>query len=184
MEDQSPRSNARRPWLGADEWPLAALLLLSVVGMAISDFSAHYGLTYWLWMVPAFAVVCIAVGLRRTGKESGPSTVLIGRQVIHWGSLLVAVYVIYLLQSTGRLNREDAGLVTLLILGLTTLLAGVHFDWRLAVLGVLLVATSAAAALVEEFFWVLLLPVVFVGAGLLIWPRIRGDHAGEGGHTT
>ena len=81
------------------------------------------------------------------------------------------MYLIYLLERTGRLNREDAGLVALLSLSLTTVLAGIHFDWRLAVLGILLAVATAGAALVEEFFWILLIPAVVAGAVVVIWQR-------------
>jgi hypothetical protein len=91
--------------------------------------------------------------------------------------LPVAMYVIYLLESTGRLNQEDAGLVALMSLALTTLLAAVHFDWRLSFLGLILAGTALASALVEEFFWMALIPLVLLGAGAVAWHRWSGAHA-------
>ena len=93
------------------------------------------------------------------------------RQVAHWSVLPIAIYIVYLMQATGRLNREDAGLVVLLSLAITTFLAGVHFDWRLVVLGVVLGAGALFAALVEEFFWVFLIIAIPVIA--VLWWRGR-----------
>jgi hypothetical protein len=63
----------------------------------------------------------------------------------------------------------------LLALALTTVLAGVHFDWRLLVLGGLLAAIAVCTAFVEEFFWMLMLPTLLVGIGLFYWQRHLGQ---------
>jgi uncharacterized membrane protein YqjE len=154
-----------------EELIFAGLLLLSMAGMAISDFSAQVGLNYWLWMVPIFAAASITVGWRRARARGQSVAGLLRYQALHWGALALAVYLVYMLEETGRLNREDAGLVALLALALTTVLAGVHFDWRLLVLGGLLALAAACSAFVEEFFWMLLIPTLLVGAGLLYWQR-------------
>ena len=45
-------------------------------------------------------------------------------------------------------------------LGMATLFVGIHAEWRLAIVGLLLVATLAAAVAAEQFFWIMLIPVV------------------------
>jgi hypothetical protein len=166
-----PAAPSRR--LGADEIGFAALLLLSLGGVAIADFSARWGLSYWLAMVPLFAAASVYTGWERArGRGQGVGSVVLS-QALHWGALALAVYLIFLLERTGRLNREDAGLVAMLSLSLTTLLAGVHFDWRLAVLGALVGVAAACSALVEEFFWMLLVPAVVAGAAVIFWQRRR-----------
>jgi len=156
-------------WLGVEEISFIGLLLLAIGGMAVADYSARSSLSYWLVVIPLFAAVSISNGWRR-GREDGKSvsSVLLS-QILHWGALVFAVYLIYFLEQTGRLNREDAGLVALLCLSLTTVLAGIHFNWRLAVLGALLAAGTACAALVEEFFWLLLIPAILAGAIVVVW---------------
>jgi hypothetical protein len=156
---------------GVEEIAFAALLVLALGGMAVADFSARSGLTYWLVVIPLFGAVSLYTGWRRAragGKNVGE---VLLPQILHWGALILAVYLIYLLGRTGRLSREDAGLVALLALSLTTLLAGIHFDWRLAVLGILLAVGTASAALVEEFFWILLIPAVVAGVIVVVWQR-------------
>lgn len=149
--------------------------LISLVGIAITDFSASRSYLYWVAIAPVFAGVSLYAGwarARRAGQTAGD---IMLRQLLHWSALPIAVYVVYLMQMTGRLNREDAGLVALLTLALTTFLAGIHFDWRLAVLGVVLAAGALFAALVEEFFWVFLLAAIPVVA----WVVWRGRRAGR-----
>jgi hypothetical protein len=161
----------RGGWLGFEEVAFIALVVLAIGGMAVADFSASSGLTYWLVVIPFFGAVSVYSGWRRARADGKRVGKVLLSQILHWGSLVLAVYLIYLLERTGRLNREDAGLVALLSLSLTTLLAGIHFDWRLAVLGILLAVGTACAALVEEFFWILLILSVVVGVVVVVWER-------------
>jgi len=158
---------------GLEESIFAGLFILAIGGIAIADFSSRQGLDYWLAMVPIFAVASTFIGWNRARKSAGGRGVfsLLRDQLLHWAALALTVYLIYLLQATGRLNRDDAGLVTLLALALTTVLAGVHFDWRLLVLGALLAVTAACSALVEEFFWMLAIPALLLGVGAFLWQR-------------
>lgn len=149
----------------------ALLIVLSICGMAIADFSARTALVYWLCVVPVFIGASLYAGWSSARARGETVATVVGRHALHWAVLPPALYLIYLLEQTGRLNREDAGLVALLALAVTTFLAGVHFDWRLAVLGGLLAVTAAASAFVEEFFWLLLLPALAAGAIMMLWKR-------------
>ena len=169
---QEPKTTRK---LGVEELVFAGLLLLSMGGTAIADFSSRGGLDYWLAMVPIFAAASIFVGWSRARAGGQSVAGLLLNQVLHWTALALAVYLVYLLQLTGRLNRDDAGLVALLALALTTVLAGVHFDWRLLVLGGLLAVIAVCTAFVEEFFWMLMLPTLLVGIGLFFWQRHMGQ---------
>ncbi len=158
----------------AEQLILVALLALSLAGIAITDFSKGYGLWYWLAMVPIFAGASIFAGWSRARRKRRTVAGILWRQVLHWSALALAVYLVYLFAATGRVSNEDAGLIALLALALTTFLAGVHFDWRLLVLGALLGIAAACAALVEKFFWLLLVPAILAGALVVLWRR-RAD---------
>jgi hypothetical protein len=167
---QGAQSGAGRR-LRPEEILLAVLVALSVGGIAVMNFSTRYGLWYWLAMVPTFGGVSIYSGWSRARRkgESGPDILRV--QLLHWGGLVLAVLLVYLLQNTGRLDDDEAGFVALLALSLTTFLAGVHFDWRFCVLGVVLGITLAVAAFVKGFFWLLLIPVAVAGALAVLWKR-------------
>jgi hypothetical protein len=155
----------------------AVLLALSIGGIAIADFSVRFGLHYWLVMVPIFAAASLYTGWTRARDRGESIHQILWRQTLHWLALALAVYLVFMLEQTGRLNREDAGLVALLALALTTLLAGVHFDWRLVLLGGLLGVTAACAAFVEEFFWILLIPAVVAGGIAFFWRGRRDEQS-------
>lgn len=156
---------------GVEEIAFGVLLVLSVGGIAVADFSARWGLTYWLVMVPLFALNSLYVGWRRARDRGRAVGSVLLAQVLHWSVLAGAVYLIFLLARTARLDEEDAGLVALIALAVTTLLAGIHFDRRLAVLGGLLGLAAVCAALVERFFWMLLIPALVAGAAVILLRR-------------
>jgi len=158
--------------LAADEIVLAILLVLALGGVAITDFSTKHGLWYWIAMAPIFAAASLFGGWSRARAAGESLPVVIRTQLLHWIALPLVIWVVYLLQTSGRLNNEDAGLVALLAFSLCTFLAGVHFDWKFCLVGLLLGATVVCAALVEEFFWVIALPLLLVGAGYLFY-RLR-----------
>ncbi|UCE85305.1 MAG: hypothetical protein JSU66_13275 [Deltaproteobacteria bacterium] len=166
-----PQATARgvRRRLSPEEILLAVLVALSLAGVAVMDFSQRYGLWYWLAMAPVFGGVSIYGGWARARRHGESAPAILRVQLLHWITLILAVLLVYVLQQTGRLTDEDAGFVALLALALTTFLAGVHFDWRFCVLGVVLGITLAGAALVTDFFWILLVPALLAGALFVFW---------------
>lgn len=167
-----PQEAQRRSRSG--EGLLLILAALSAIGIGITDFAPEYGFRYWLAMVPAFAIASTVTAWSRARRAGVSGTTVIRDQLFHWLGLALAVQLVFMLQWTGRLNNADAGLVALLALSLTTFLAGVHFDWRLCLVGILLGGVAALAALVEEYLWMLLLPTVLVIAILI--HRLRRSH--------
>lgn len=154
-------------------WIEAALFLLlialSIIGVAVTDFATRRALDYWLAVLPVFAAVNIFLGWSKAKRREETVVWVLREQLLHWAALALAFCMVYLLQQTGRLDNESAGLVALLGLALTTFLAGVHFDWRFAGLGVLLGVLVLFAAVLEEYFWLATL-VGAVGAVLiLVW---------------
>jgi hypothetical protein len=45
----------------------------------------------------------------------------------------------------------------------------VHGDWRFGVVGILLGLAVAAAAYVEEYFWMMLIPFVIAAIMAILW---------------
>ena len=53
-------ASARKRWLGVEEIAFIALLALAIGGMAVADFSARSGLSYWLVVIPLFGAVSVS----------------------------------------------------------------------------------------------------------------------------
>jgi hypothetical protein len=152
---------------------IITLLLLSCLGIGITDFSPHYGVWYWMIITVVFALVSIFFGFSQNKEKGQSGLIFVSRQLFHWLGLLLAVFMILYLESTGRMNSEAAGLVCLLTVAVVSFLSGVHGDWRFGLVGILLGLTVGAAAWVEEYFWMLLIPLlVAIVIGIFwVWHR-------------
>jgi hypothetical protein len=93
----------------------AGLLVLSIGGIAIADFSVRFGLYYWLVMVPIFAGASLFTGWTRARDRGESIHQILWRQALHWLALALAVYLVFMLEHTGRLNRRGWGHRALLV---------------------------------------------------------------------
>jgi hypothetical protein len=159
-ETPAPPAPAFRRHL--EEIILVVLVLLSAVGVAINDYSPQSAFRYWIWMAPTFGITSIAAAWGRAQRRGESVTTAIQRQIFHWVGVVGAVYLIYLLQSTGRMENEAAGLAALIVIALAAFLAGVHSDWRLMVLGVVLGVTVVGFAVLEQIIWVVVIPALLI----------------------
>jgi hypothetical protein len=147
----------------------AALVAFAAIGIGVTDVSPYYGFWYWVAMVPVFGVAT-AWSTWPSGDASGATaTGVLRTQAMHWVATLAAVHVVFILLRAGRMNNEDAGLVALLTLGLSTFLAGTYGDWRFCLVGLLLGLIAGAAGFVEQFLWMLLIPLIVIVALLGLW---------------
>jgi 4-amino-4-deoxy-L-arabinose transferase-like glycosyltransferase len=100
------------------------LVVLSVIGVGITDYSPADAHRYWIFMVFVCAITSILAGLSQTRGQQRPVSWLMV-QVLHWSACVVAMLIVYSLVHTGRINNADAGLILLLLLALTVFLRGV-----------------------------------------------------------
>jgi hypothetical protein len=169
----APRSLRRH----IEELVLILLVVLSGIGVAINDYSPKSAFRYWMWMAPTFGVISVAAAWWRAYRLSESVATAVQRQVLHWAGVVGAVYLLYLLQSTGRIANEAAGLAALLVIALASFLAGVHSDWRLMVLGAVLGVTVVGFAILEQIIWVVVLPLmVIIIVALALYVR-RARHS-------
>lgn len=168
---------SKKAAFGVEELILIVLVVLSMAGIAVANLSQTYGLWYWLAMVPIFAGASMAAGwtgTRDDGLTTGSRLGRVWRQLLHWASLGLLVLLIHWIDVAGRISSKDAGLIALLAFALTTFLAGIHFDWRLMVLGAVLSVAATAAVVVEEFLWAIVVPAAVAGMLVLVWRRRKG----------
>ena len=152
-------------------WIYSILVALSVGGVAIMDYSDKYGFWYWLAMGAVFGAVSIGLAWKDDRDTPGDQSGRVKKQALHWGTLIVGILLVFLMHSANLFDRPSTpGLLALLLLALTAALAGVHFNWRMAVVGLILAATFVAAVIAEEFFWILLI-IAFVAVIVIFATR-------------
>jgi hypothetical protein len=140
------------------------LILLSVVGVGITNLSPKNSHLYWFCMVAVVAIASIVSGWKQCHDKGKPTKAMLITQSIHWGSALGGVLGVYILLNTGSLDYENTGMVILLLLAFSTFLNGLHVGWRFYLAGLFLSGTFVVMAYVEEYIWVLLLTGVVIAA--------------------
>jgi len=145
------------------------LVVLSIGGVAIMEYSVKYGLWYWVAMSVISGGVSIGMAWQAAAESGQSARGHIMRQSFHWLTLIGGLLLIFFLQSAEALTPTTSGLMALLMLALTTILAGVHFSPRMAILGGIQAITFIAAVLTEEFFWILLILILVIVVGDTIW---------------
>jgi hypothetical protein len=157
-----------------EEFVLIALVLLSAVGVAVNNYSPESAFRYWVWMAPTFGITSIVAAWSRAQRRGESVATAVQRQMLHWAAVVCAVYLVNLLQTTGRMENEAAGLAALIVMALASFLAGVHSDWRLMVLGGVLGLTVVGFAVLQQIIWLVVIPaLVILVVALAIYMRSR-----------
>lgn len=132
------------------------IILLSVIGVGITDYAPTESWAYWMFMVTALAASAVVIEKTLLHRKDVSFTQLWVTQLLHWGATLIVIILSFAFVKTGRMTYEGSGLVILLILSLSTFLDGFHVGWRFYLAGIFLAITSILAAFVEEYMWILL----------------------------
>ncbi|HVY54550.1 MAG TPA: hypothetical protein VHC46_02240 [Thermodesulfobacteriota bacterium] len=153
-----------------EEAILITLMALSAVGIGATNFKPAESFWYWVSMAPVFGAVSIYIGWSKARRRGEGVSRILWVQLLHWVGLLAAIALIYFLfRRTGRIDYNQLALMSLLVLSLTTFLAGVHFDWRFMVVGIVLGLCVAGAAFVEQVLWMVAIPVVAALVLIVFW---------------
>ena len=169
-ESEQGADHPERKWIGASEYMLIVIFIISGGGVAITDMSPNWGYWFWFGLVPLLAATSLYrswVGVDKKGEGGVFWTLRV--QILHWLGLLGALEIVFLLYTyTNRIDAAQAGLVSLLVVALATFLAGIHFHWHFAVLGVMLALSTLAMAWIEAFVWVLI-PLVAIAVTVVLF---------------
>jgi hypothetical protein len=152
-----------------EEALLTLLLILSLVGIGITDFSPADGYGYWIIMMFVFALFAIIIGWRQSKHRSVDFKKILREQSIHWSTSLLVVGGAFLIQKSGRIAAEDIGLVILLILSLSTILDGLRVGWRFSLVGIFLGVSAVIAVYTEHFLWIELLIALLLVLATIVW---------------
>lgn len=160
---------------------LVLLLILSLAGIGITDFSTHDGYGYWLIMVLVFGLSAIVIAWSKSKRDAlFDFTTIAKEQFMHWFTSLCVVGGVFLLEQSGRFDEGSASLVILLVLSLSTILDGIRVGLRLSLVGLFLGVSSIIMAYLENFMWLEILIAVAIAVITIfweIWMRRRAQNA-------
>lgn len=148
---------------------LCGMLLLALIGMGLSQASEKGAWEYWLFVVIVYAALGLWRSTRRAKLQGQPVRALVVRELSHWGVLLAFLAVLLLLERREIVDRQSASDFALMLLALTCCLAGVHFDWLLMIMGVVLTVMVVAMATLEQYtvvLWFIMILVAIAAAAV------------------
>ena len=145
------------------------ILLLSFIGLIVSNISESSAWNYWRTMVPIFGAlsICLSWYLRKKQRINAPNTAW--REVVQWLGLGFAVYVVSIFVNIGLIGHFQAGLMTLTLLALNAFITGIYIEATFLAIGVSLGLFSVAAALFIKYIYTIMLPITIGVVLLLIW---------------
>ncbi len=146
---------------------LIFLLILSLAGIAITDYSPNDGYGYWLIMVFVFAFFAILTAWIQSKHTNREFASIVKHQSMHWSTTLLAVGGGFMLQKSGHLSPDAACFVILLLLSLASMLDGLRIGWRFSLVGLFLGSSSVIGAFYNPHMWIdAIIAIVIVVASL------------------
>lgn len=172
--NSAPHNNTQKPSVAKsvkqEEAILITLIVLATVGIAITNFRPFESFYFWIAMVPVFGLTSIYIGWTKARNRGEGISRIIWVQLLHWIGLLASIGLVYLLYAkTGSVDNNQLALLTLTCLALATFLAGVHFEWRFMVVGVILGAAVAGTAIIEHVIWMVVIPLAAIIILAIFW---------------
>jgi hypothetical protein len=171
-------ANPGKRHFGIEQTVFILLILLSLVGIFITDFNPDDGYGYWLLMVFVFGALSVFVARLQAKSNDVDLGDIIKAQGIHWFHTIVVIIASAMLNKSGQLSGVSADLMILLILGLSTMLDGTYIGWEFSVLGFFLVGCAIIIGYLDPFMWAcVVLGIVVVIASFMrtFWFRSADD---------
>ncbi|MDG4554048.1 MAG: hypothetical protein P9E24_07355 [Candidatus Competibacter sp.] len=143
------------------------MILLSWIGAAYTEADAQSSRWYWHSLIPIFGLICIVTQWRNIEPTAKARALLVGRQILHWGALLLLARLVFIAASQGFMNALDdrqASFLLMLNVTLSTFLAGIYFDWRLCFVAIFLGAGAIFMIMIQNIIPIL----VYAGIGFIV----------------
>lgn len=139
-----------------DGYILIFLLILSLLGIGLTDAFGAVSKWYWLAMIPIFYGCNLFVEWQGAKEKEIKFTALLLQQIQYCIGLFAAVYLTFFLEQLGSFNNETTGMILMLILALSIFQTGVTTGWLFKLLGIFLGLCLMVVAYVENYIWAIL----------------------------
>lgn len=150
--------------------PHAALLALTIGGVAFTSITHTPLIRYWELLAVLIALICIASGWADRDRQDRIQ--LIVKQTAHWIAIIVAMRIILLPGIQTMFTAPATGYALLLLLALGTFLAGLNISLELCALGILMaLAVPAMLWIKQTALLAILIVVAAFGLFAALWWR-------------
>jgi hypothetical protein len=156
------------PWK-ARVFVALTMLALSFIGLVVTDVTTTGGWDYWLWSIPAYALLALWLSWYLRLQNQSFSLVHIGYEICHWATLGASVILVSLFVQQGILGRISAGLCVLTLLAQAVFLAGLYIDKTFLGIGIILGLFAWIVSAATEYLYAISIPLLLVGGGVMAW---------------
>jgi hypothetical protein len=153
------------------------LSLLVTVGLFLANVSREWAIYYWSVMFPIFGLVCLGHEIVSAPDEQMFSWRMLTRQALHWLVPIIAVKIVFLQLERGMLDAPAASLTIVLLLALTSFLAGIHFDHVFLWISLFLAFAAVVGTEIQAYIWMIAavaIVAIIVGVALALLMHKRG----------
>jgi hypothetical protein len=165
-------------------WLFCVLLVLALVGMGLTQATQGGGSVYWLILLWIYGLFSLARTWLQARQRHESIWSEIHLHLFHWLGALVAVHIIFVLERHDILSRDAASNVSMVILALSSYLAGLYFERMFLLLGIILAIMSVVGAFVEQYtLWLVMVPSSLIAVWLFLKSKHSYAHTGRHGGT-
>jgi hypothetical protein len=130
--------------------PYIVIYAIAIWLVALTNSNPAEAFPNWKWFIPVVAAVSVIGGWRNMERAGNDWLVYLFKQALHWGALLLVLYLLFLPDVEQFLTAESHGFVVIFLLGLTALLSGIYLDWKMALFGLFLIGTGVGIAYLQD----------------------------------
>jgi hypothetical protein len=167
-----PRSSLLRRLFRLKDVGFYLMIALAWFGAAYTDADAQGSRWYWHGLIPVFGLICIITQWPYVESTMKARALLILRQILHWGGLLLLMQLVFVATSQGFMDTLDdrqASFLLMLNVTLTTFLAGIYFNWRLCIVALFLGIGAVFMVLMQNMAPMLVYAGIVAIAVYLLW---------------
>jgi hypothetical protein len=156
-------------WALIDDLPYVAIIVLGLIGISWTSISQTSSTSYWVYVTPIIAVICVIAGWRQA--PSGERIAMVVIQVLQWAGVLIAMYLITVTNARQSLEANATDLMLLTLLALGVFVSGLNMrTWKLCATGAFLaLAVPMVAWVARAALLLLLIGAALIGLLILSW---------------
>jgi hypothetical protein len=152
--DTASFPGARKTRFGMPALVGLSYLVLYVIAILLISLTDHDPLAAkpsWDLFIPVIGLVCAFTGWSQHAGDTRRTQVqFVIQQILHWGALLLVIHLLFMGDVQHLLQAETDGFVIIYLVGLTSLLAGIYLDWKMAVFGFFLIISGVIIAFLDD----------------------------------
>lgn len=152
------------------------MIILAFLGLIITEIKQDGAWEYWRVLCVIFAVLSISLHIFLRKREMVTYFGTIWHEVLHWLGLFLCVTIISVMVEVGFLARFVSSITVLMLLALTTYLAGIYMEVTLVFVGIMLGLFTLGLSVVSAYLYPALIPLSLL-AMIALWIYLKRKHS-------